>query len=105
MSPAAMRASHKRQVIGWDRLLEDLAAANLSQRQIVKLTGISRAALYRFAHGSEPGHADGDALLSLWREATGAEAGAVPLPRMVAVRRGRHSHRVERGPDSGRREA
>lgn len=102
MNAITAKAPTKRQAIGWDVLLADLAAANLSQRQIVKLTGISRAALYRFANGVEPGHADGVALLLLWREATGAADDAAPDALSVALRRGRHGHRAERGPDSGR---
>lgn len=102
MNAITAKALHKRQAIGWAVLLADLAAANLSQRQIVKLTGISRAALYRFANGVEPGHADGDALLALWRECTSALPDAVPASTEFSIRRGRHSHRAERGPDSGR---
>ena len=104
MSAAAMKAHHKRQAISWSRLIADLQGANLSLRQVQKLTGISKSALHRFAHGCEPGHSDGSALLALWRESMTAEPDAVPAPAdEPTVRRARQSYRADRGPDSGRR--
>jgi hypothetical protein len=98
--------SHKRQAIGWDVLIADLQAASLSLRQIQRLTGISKSALHRFAHGCEPGHADGSALLGLWREATSAAPDAMPpVQAVVAIRRARQSYRADSGPDSGRQRA
>lgn len=101
---AAMKANRKRQVVSWERLISDLQSANLSLRQVQALTGISKSALHRFAHGCEPGHSDGSALLLLWREATSAVGDQVPATvEPTAIRRGRQSYRADRGPDSGRR--
>jgi len=54
--------------VNWWQVIVDLGKANLSLADIAAATGIPKSTLDQYKNrNSEPKHADGERLLSLWR--------------------------------------
>jgi hypothetical protein len=60
--------------VDWFRVLADLQAIGWSNNHVSRTLAVPTATLYGWKNGSEPTHYDGDRLLTLWRDTTGALA-------------------------------
>lgn len=62
----------------WFRLLADLKRSGVSLYDVASLINVSHTTVLRWGEGSEPRHADGEALIMLWMEKTGNTRERVP---------------------------
>lgn len=65
--------------VHWRQIIADLRARGLSCDQIGARLGRAEATVMGWRDGSQPKHHDGERLIDLWCQATGAHRDAAPV--------------------------
>lgn len=63
----------------WFAILADLQHSGISNAEVGRRINAAPSTVYAWKMGSEPSHADGNALLEMWAEAMGQPFNARPI--------------------------